>query len=1301
MTIVRVRILFLIGLFTLALAPLGHAEGRLQSLSEKPGLEILYFEPLPPMSFSEYVSEQSQSESDTPSPSWEWSMDAFGKHFHFHLKPNNRLFAKLPKRQREKIAEKYELFRGKIEGNDESWIRLTKMGRQWSGMIWDGQELYIIDSMKVMAPSLRTIPLHEQVEQGIYRFSDTRRSEETACGVEGSDGVPNEPLSDFQALSEELEETFSASAVGATFNIDVAIVTDPLFAEIQQNNFGTATDAAVIARLNVVDGIYSEQVGVQLNLVEILELSDNGPLTATDSATLLSQFGNFTNSPSFTHPGVAHLFTGRNMDGNTIGRAYVGALCSDRFGVGINEIRQGGTIGAILFAHELGHNFGAPHDNQSGSACASTPGNFIMNPIINNSEEFSQCSLQRIQPEVDSASCITVIDSTNTDIRILLPSSPIEAPINSPFDYEIDIENTGTIAATNVNATVTVSGELTILSAGIGTGTCSIIGTTQANCDLGNIPDGEDRILTLSLQGQNAGQAIIDAEVTADNDQSVLNNTAQGIVNLTNTNPIVTIVSPPNGAILSASNPISLIGEASDPEDGDITGQLEWTSDLDGPIGNGGNLSTTLRIGTHQITAMVEDTDNGQASQVIVITIADGLDGPILFESHFEGGTDGFGYIDDAFRNTSEPTFADGTHEPDQGFSGGGLRVTLGGINEEVIRDMSGGWSRSFTLDTAGEVTVSLRYKLSQASDYESDELSQALLAMDGTLFGTESHDYLAQLAGDGNGGNAQTTDWVPVVVNFGTLTTGPHTLVVGAFNNKKTWPNESTEVLIDDLVVHHTASGPPPQSNSPTVSITSPTDGDSFSDGTIITFAGQASDTEDGNLTTNLAWSSNIDGTIGTGGNFSTSLSLGTHTITAQVSDSSGLSTSRNITIGVVPTPLPPMGTLLIDDFADGNFAGWTVVDQGTSSGPSSWSAATGVLQQTSNIHNGTSNGLPLVGTHLRYDQGFSWTDYQLSLTLRSDDDDALGVMVRYQDPDNYYRFSWDRERSYRRLVKVHNGVFTLLAEDSVPYVQGQTYQVAFLTEGAQLEVQIDGAPIFNVADTSLTAGTVALYTWANIGARFDDVQVTQGADPPPPPSGTPALTTPTPGSSLAGDSATFAWTANGAPVTEWWLYVGTSLGANDLHDSGSLGTQLSTTVTALPTDGSTLFVRLFFKISGTWLQADYQFTSATPALTTPTPGSSLAGDSATFAWTANGAPVTEWWLYVGTSLGANDLHDSGSLGTQLSTTVTALPTDGSTLFVRLFFKISGTWRASRLPVHLPDTGPHYADPRLLACRG
>ena len=223
--------------------------------------------------------------------------------------------------------------------------------------------------------------------------------------------------------------------------------------------------------------------------------------------------------------------------------------------------------------------------------------------------------------------------------------------------------------------------------------------------------------------------------------------------------------------------------------------------------------------------------------------------------------------------------------------------------------------------------------------------------------------------------------------------------------------------------------------------------------------------------------------------------MSLGTHTITATVSDSSGLSTSQTITIGVVPTPPPPTGTLLNEDFADGDFLGWSVIDEGTSSGPSAWSAATGILIQSSNIFGGsssTSNGLPLRGTYARYDTGFVWTDYVVSLTLRSNDNDALGVMIRYQDPNNYYRFSWDRQRAYRRLVKVHNGVFTLLAQDAVPYNQGQSYHVELRVEGSDITAQIDGTTILTATDSSISSGTVALYTWGNQGSFFDDVRVT-----------------------------------------------------------------------------------------------------------------------------------------------------------------------------------------------------------------
>lgn len=89
----------------------------------------------------------------------------------------------------------------------------------------------------------------------------------------------------------------------------------------------------------------------------------------------------------------------------------------------------------------------------------------------------------------------------------------------------------------------------------------------------------------------------------------------------------------------------------------------------------------------------------------------------------------------------------------------------------------------------------------------------------------------------------------------------------------------------------------------APQVTITAPADGSSFPQGTAIGFAGTATDQEDGNLTAGLAWTSSRDGVIGSGGSFSATLSTGTHTVTAAVTDSGGLHGSSSITVTVTGT--------------------------------------------------------------------------------------------------------------------------------------------------------------------------------------------------------------------------------------------------------------------------------------------------------------------------------------------------------------------------------------------------------------
>jgi hypothetical protein len=118
-------------------------------------------------------------------------------------------------------------------------------------------------------------------------------------------------------------------------------------------------------------------------------------------------------------------------------------------------------------------------------------------------------------------------------------------------------------------------------------------------------------------------------------------------------------------------------------------------------------------------------------------------------------------------------------------------------------------------------------------------------------------------------------------------------------------------------------------------------------------------------------------------------------------------------------------------------------------------------------------------------------WTDYRIFLTMASQDNDAVGVMFRYQDADNYYRFSWDHERNYRRLVKCEGGVFTLLAEDAVPYLRWATYEIEIVCDGAAISVLTDDQPVLSAVDPTFSGGAIALYSWANQGSLFDNVFV------------------------------------------------------------------------------------------------------------------------------------------------------------------------------------------------------------------
>jgi subtilase family protein/Big-like domain-containing protein len=87
-----------------------------------------------------------------------------------------------------------------------------------------------------------------------------------------------------------------------------------------------------------------------------------------------------------------------------------------------------------------------------------------------------------------------------------------------------------------------------------------------------------------------------------------------------------------------------------------------------------------------------------------------------------------------------------------------------------------------------------------------------------------------------------------------------------------------------------------------PVVNINSPSNGTPFVEGANISFIGTSTDIEDGDISASIIWSSNIDGTIGTGASLVATLSVGTHIITASSTDSFFGTSSTSSVISVSP---------------------------------------------------------------------------------------------------------------------------------------------------------------------------------------------------------------------------------------------------------------------------------------------------------------------------------------------------------------------------------------------------------------
>ena len=484
------------------------------------------------------------------------SLAAFGKQFELSLQPNDGIQRAVPSGRPD-----IQPLAGTVDGQPGSWVRITRTRAGWRGLLFDGQELYAIEPVGDIAEALVQPHPDSATAPVMYRLADTIMTVSSGfCATVDADGSPadtgspagsatettgsnadaaaSKHLSAMQVFKDVATDLSSTVAQYPTRRLMTGIVADYEFSQAF-----TDPQGAIIARMNIVDGIFSTQIGVKISLAPLTVItSPNEPFTTTVPNDLLTQLRSYRGSNALQSTlGVTHLMTGRNLDGDIVGISYQGSICNGATSAGLSEGWHSTTMSALIAAHELGHNFNAPHDGAAGP-CASTPQTYLMSPTINGSNQFSSCSLQQIQARIQSAQCLTQYDPP--DVSIMAPNATVGTALNTRLTLSLVVSALGDDTSNDVTATVSIPANVTVQSATVA-GTACTENSGTLTCAIGSMAAGQTREIDLTVTATAIGTAPIAFAVTSSNDANANNDSGTITTNVPDTSPATASLTAP------------------------------------------------------------------------------------------------------------------------------------------------------------------------------------------------------------------------------------------------------------------------------------------------------------------------------------------------------------------------------------------------------------------------------------------------------------------------------------------------------------------------------------------------------------------------------------------------------------------------------------------------------------------------------------------------------------------------------------------------------------------------------------
>jgi hypothetical protein len=271
------------------------------------------------------------------------------------------------------IPEEIRTYRGTVSGLPGSEARFTVRDNFLEGVVFLSNESYVLEPMRNYDSSAAS---NDMIT---YRASDIRPEALGHCAASLANRI------------NRAKGLVVPNNLGAGASLSIAnVATEADFEYVQSFGSSAAANNSILEIMNQVDGIFSSQFSLSLRVVyQHTWATASDPYNSSAAGFVLNEFQSYWNANfGDINFDLAHMWTGKQMDGSIIGTAYVGVACTSRsYSYGVSQQLGSAPGKYILTAHEIGHNFGATDADQTDPPQPSCY-NTIMDSLIGTGKNF-------------------------------------------------------------------------------------------------------------------------------------------------------------------------------------------------------------------------------------------------------------------------------------------------------------------------------------------------------------------------------------------------------------------------------------------------------------------------------------------------------------------------------------------------------------------------------------------------------------------------------------------------------------------------------------------------------------------------------------------------------------------------------------------------------------------------------------------------------------------------------------------------------------------------------------------------